>query len=123
MSAFNVDLMNRIDKIYTKHPYYGRLKIAKQLQRDGIKANHKRVGRLMAIMGIQAIIPRKNTSKSHPNHSVYPYLLNELDINRPNQVWGTDITYVRAGNKIWFYLVAILDWFSRINRNLVGARK
>lgn len=113
MSALNVYLMNRIDEIYTEMPYYGRIKMAEQLNREGFPVNHKRIGRLMKIMGIQAIIPKKNTSKSNVSHAKYPYLLNGLDIKCPNQVWGTDITYVRAGNKIWFYLVAIIDWYSR----------
>ena len=66
----------------------------------------------MQEMGIQAIFPKKSTSKPHPGHQKYPYLLNGVNINHPNQVWGTDITYVRAQNA-WFYLVAILDWYSR----------
>jgi len=104
--------MRRIDEIYTKFPYYGSPKITAQLHRQGLIVNHKAIERLMRVMGIQAIVPRRNTSKAHPQHQKYPYLLNGLEINRPNQVWGTDLTYVRA-NGLWFYLVAILDWFSR----------
>ncbi|MFH2105014.1 MAG: IS3 family transposase [Parcubacteria group bacterium] len=106
-------LMNRIDEIYTEQPYYGVPRITAQLNREEWKPiNHKRVERLMRIMGIQAIFPRRNTSQPNIQHSVYPYLLNTININCPNKAWGTDITYVRA-NGIWFYLVAILDWFSR----------
>ena len=76
MSALNVDLMNQIDKIYTEQPYYGRIKITEQLKRDGTNVNHKRVGRLMRIMGIQAIIPRKNTSKNNPSHMKYRIIRN-----------------------------------------------
>lgn len=66
----------------------------------------------MRVLGLQAIVPKKNTSKPHPKHPIYAYLLNGLEINHPNHVWGTDITYVRACG-MWFYLVAILDWYSR----------
>lgn len=104
--------MSRIDQIYTKYPYYGAPKITAQLNRENEAINHKRVERLMGIMGIQAIFPQRNLSKNSKNHVKYPYLLNKLDINRPNYVWGTDITYVRALSQ-WFYLVAILDWYSR----------
>lgn len=104
--------MSRIDEIYTKCPYYGALKITAQLNREGQAINHKRVERLMRLMGIQAIFPKRNLSKNGKKHIKYPYLLKELDINRPNQVWGTDITFVRAPDQ-WFYLAAIIDWHSR----------
>lgn len=94
--------MNKIDEIYTEYP----------LNRERIAVNKKRIARLMQIMGIQAIYPKKNLSKNSIPHPVYPYLLNKINIIRPNQVWGTDITYIKAA-KIWFYLVAIMDWFSR----------
>jgi len=111
-SQENLGIMNRIDKIYTKHPYYGEPRITAQLERDGFNVNHKRTERLMKIMGIQGIVPKKNTSKKHPKHAVFPYLLKGIDINHPNHVWGTDITYIRAAGT-WFYLTAILDWHSR----------
>ena len=111
-SEKNIRLMRRIDEIYTKHSYYGARKITRQLKREKMKVNHKRVERLMGIMGIQAIYPKKNLSKNGKNHAKYPYLLNKIDINRPNLVWGTDITYVRANGQ-WFYLVAMIDWYSR----------
>jgi len=105
-------IMNRIDAIYTDQPYYGCLKITEQLHRDGLKVNHKRVAGLMQKMGIQAIFPKKNTSQPNTQHLKYPYLLKGLLVNKPNHVWGTDITYVKA-NGIWFYLVAVIDWYSR----------
>jgi len=109
----NLKLMSRIDEIYTRHPYYGYLRMTAQLNRERDNPiNHKRIARLMIIMQIQAIRPKKNLSKRNKEHSVYPYLLRGLEINHSNQVWGTDITYVRAkGN--WFYLVAVMDWYSR----------
>lgn len=104
--------MHRIDAIYNDFPYYGEPRITAQLHRDGVTVNHKRVERLLRVMGLQAIHPRKNLSKPHPQHAVYPYLLKGLAITAPNQVWGTDITYIRALGD-YFYLVAILDWYSR----------
>jgi len=104
--------MNRIDEIYTDKPYYGYPRITAQLKREGLIINHKRVANLMQTMGIQAIYPKKNTSKPNLVNATYPYLLKQLKIIKPNQVWGTDITYVRA-NGLWFYLIAILDWYSR----------
>lgn len=112
ISFETIALMNRIDKIYTDKPYYGYPRITKQLQREGNMVNHKRVANLMRIMGIQAIYPKKNTSQPNVEHLKYPYLLKGLKVIKPNQVWGTDITYVKA-NGIWFYLIAILDWYSR----------
>jgi putative transposase len=104
--------MNAIDKIYTGHPYYGYRRITWALTRDGWRVNHKRALRLMREMGIASIAPGPLTSKPHPEHKVYPYLLRDLKICRPNQVWCTDITYVpmRRG---YMYLMAVLDWFSR----------
>lgn len=107
-----VALMNTIDEIYTAHPYYGSPKITAQLRRDGKTVNHKAVERLMRVMGIAGIAPRKNTSVPNSEHRIFPYLLKGITATYPNHIWGTDITYVRA-NGIWFYLVAILDWYSR----------
>lgn len=112
VSQETVTLMNRIDEIYTDQPYYGYPKMTKQLQREGLIVNHKRIAGLMQTMGLQGIRPKKNTSQPNPQHLKYPYLLKGLLVVKPNQVWGTDITYVKA-NGIWFYLVAILDWYSR----------
>jgi len=105
-------LMRLIDEIYTELPFYGSPRITRELNRQGISVNHKAVERLMRNMGLQALMPQKNTSKRHPQHPVFPYLLKNANIQRPDQVWGTDITFVRGSN-VWFYLVAILDWYSR----------
>lgn len=110
---FDLFLMERIDKLYTDHPFYGAPRITKHLNLvDKITVNHKKIERLMRIMGIQAVYPKRNTSKPSPNNTKYPYLLRGVKISRPNQVWGTDITYIRA-NHTWFYLVALMDWHSR----------
>lgn len=108
----NLELMKRIDEIYTKFPFYGVPKITGQLNREGNQINHKRIERLMNIMGISAIVPKKNLSKNDKQHLKYPYLLKNLVTTKPNHVWGTDITYIRANGK-WFYLTAIMDWYSR----------
>lgn len=105
-------IMDEIDRINTKCPFYGRPRITKQLELNGYPVNHKRVGRLMEIMGIAAVFPRKNLSIPDKNHVIYPYLLTDLKIERSNQVWGVDITYVKLKNE-FLYLVAIIDWFSR----------
>jgi len=104
--------MNEIDRIYTDFPYYGYRRITKQLDRDGYPVNHKRVLRLMKEMGIEAIYPKPNLSKNSQDHPVYPYLLKGISIKAPNQVWGTDITYIRMA-KGFVYLVAFMDWYSR----------
>lgn len=111
-SEREIFLTKRIDEIYTESPYYGSPKITAQLKRDGILINHKAVERLMRIMGIAAICPTKFTSRGNKQHLKYPYLLRGLRIDHPDQVWGTDITYIRA-NGFWFYLTAIMDWYSR----------
>lgn len=112
ISEFDLDVMNRIDEIYTEFPYYGSPRITAQLNRDGLLVNHKKIERLMREMGLKAIMPKRNLSKASKENLTYPYLLKEVDINYPNHVWGTDITYIRAC-RTWFYLVAILDWYSR----------
>lgn len=105
-------IMEKIDKIYTDLPFYGSPRITRELRRQNLIVNHKRVARLMRKMGLEAIFPKENTSEPHPNHPVFPYLLRRTKITHPNHVWGTDITFIR-GKGIWFYLVAILDWYSR----------
>lgn len=94
VDSFTLALMNQIDKVYTDCPFYGSRKIAAHLSRQLSQTiNRKRIQRLMRLMGIEAIYPKPNLSKAHPDHLVYPYLLKGLMINNPNQVWGTDITY------------------------------
>lgn len=105
--------MRTIDKIYTDHPYYGSRRMTVVLNRmDGFFVNRKRVRRLMEVMGISAIYPGPNLSKRRKDHAVYPYLLRNMVIERVNQVWGVDITYLPLLNG-FAYLVAFIDWFSR----------
>jgi putative transposase len=110
-SPLNLLLMRLIDEQYTRTPFYGRYKMAAHL-RARAHVNHKRVGRLMRKMGLQAVYPRPRTSIPDQQHKKYPYLLRGLDINQPNQVWAADITYVPMPLG-FMYLVAIMDWFSR----------
>ena len=111
-SAENLALMRTIDELYLRRPFYGAPRMTEWLEELGYRANHKRVERLMKVMGLQAVLPGPHTSRPHPEHRVYPYLLRGLEIGSPNQVWCADITYVplRRG---FMYLVAIMDWFSR----------
>ena len=111
-SPQNLLLMGLIDQQYTQTPFYGSRKMTTYLNRLGYTVNRKRVQRLMRKMGIQAIYPRPRTSKRHPQHRIYPYLLTGLTIARANQVWSTDITYVPLP-KGFMYLVAVMDWYSR----------
>ena len=111
-SAENLALMQRIDELYTAHPFYGSRKMTAALRREGHGVNRKRVQRLMRRMGLQSVAPRPNTSAAHPQHKVYPYLLRGLAVVRANQVWSTDITYVRVGRG-FAYLTAVIDWYSR----------
>lgn len=110
-SADEVALKHRIDEIYTRHPFYGSHKIVVAL-RPEFNVNRKAVQRHMREMGLAGIVPGPNLSQRNAQHKIYPYLLQNLSITRPNQVWGIDITYVRL-QADWLYLVAVLDWFSR----------
>ena len=107
-----VQIMNKMDEIFTECPFYGSRRIREGLRRSGYSICRKRVQSLMQRMGLEAIYPKKNLSKSHPNHKIYPYLLRGVNIRYPNQVWSTDITYIRL-RRGFLYLVAIIDWFSR----------
>ena len=111
-SPENLALMRHIDELFLKYPFYGSRQMARQLRREGIVAGRHRVRRLMRLMGLEAIYRAPRTSTPHPAHRVYPYRLKGLTIERPNQVWCGDITYipVRCG---FLYLVAIMDWASR----------
>ena len=104
-------MKRRIDEIYTASPFYGVRKITAQLRAEGMVINHKAVARHMQQMGLRAIYPGPNLSKRAQQHAVYPYLLRGLEIVRPNQVWGVDITYIRLRTG-WLYLFAVLDWYS-----------
>ena len=111
-SPENLRLMKQIDRIYTRWPFYGYPRITDELRDQGRIVNPKRVARLMRLMGLQAIVPGPHTSRPHPQNPVYPYLLRDLEVIQPDQVWCSDITYLpmRSG---FLYLVAIMDWFSR----------
>jgi putative transposase len=111
-SAENLTLMRLLDKQYTDTPYYGIRRMTAWLRSQGYAVNHKRVARLLRTMGLETIYPKPRTSQPHAEHRVYPYLLRGVPITRVNQVWSTDITYIRlqAG---FLYLVAVMDWFSR----------
>ncbi len=108
----NLKLMRLIDEQYLKRPFFGSRQMTYWLQRHGYVTNRKRVQRLMRLMGLEAIYPRPRTSVPGEGHMVYPYLLRNLEIIRPNQVWSADITYVPLAEG-FLYLVAILDWYSR----------
>jgi len=112
VSGFDLKLMRRRDKLHLEVPCTGSRMLRDLLRLEGIKVGRRRVRRLMNLMGIQAIYRKPNTSKKHPAHPVYPYLLRELEITRPNHVWAADITYIpmRRG---FLYLFAVQDWASR----------
>ena len=111
-TAANLRLMRLIDEQYLKAPFYGSRRVTAWLNSQGHEINRKRVQRLMRVMGLEALYPKRRTSQPGAGHKIYPYLLRGLEITRPDQVWSTDITYVplRRG---FMYLVAILDWHSR----------
>lgn len=104
--------MRLIDEIYTRHSFYGYRRITATLKRSGHDVNGKRVLRLMRNMGLEAVYPKRKTSIRSKENRVYPHLLRNVPIVRPNHVWSTDITYIRM-RKGFVYLTAIMDWFSR----------
>ena len=105
-------LLGLIDAKYTRHPFYGSRKIRIYLRGLGHSINRKRVQRLMGVLGLAGMAPGPNTSRAHPQHKVYPYLLRGVDVIRPNHVWSTDITYIRLAHG-FVYLVAVIDWYAR----------
>lgn len=111
-SPLNLALMRRIDEQFMETPFYGSRQMARHLKRQGYDVGRKRIRRLMARMGLQAVYQKPKTTVRHPEHRTYPYLLRGLVIDRPDQVWCADITYIpmRRG---FLYLVAIMDWYSR----------
>jgi putative transposase len=112
-SAETLELMEIIDKIFTKHPYFGARRVRVLLRREhGKQVTRKRVRRLMKTMGLETLYRRPRTSQPAPGHKIHPYLLRGLEINRPNQVWASDITYLPMA-KGFLYLVAVIDWSSR----------
>ena len=112
-SAENLRLMGLIDRKYTEHPFYGSRRMATWLNLDkGEEVNRKRVQRLMRLMGLEAIYPKPNLSARERNHKVYPYLLRDVKVERVDQVWSTDITYIGLPGG-FMYLAAVIDWHSR----------
>ena len=111
-SAENLALMRRIDELFLKYPFYGSRQMARRLRRDGVRVGRHRVRRLMRLMGLEAIYQAPRTSAPHPEHRIYPYLLGNLDVNRPDQVWCADITYIPV-QRGFLYLVAVMDWATR----------
>ena len=111
-SAETLALMRRIDELFLKYPFYGARQMVRHLRREGVRIGRRRAARLMRLLGLQAVYRAPRTSAPHPEHRVWPYLLKDLPIERPNHVWCADITYipVRRG---FLYLVAIMDWASR----------
>ena len=111
-SDLNLYLMRLLDEQYTRTPFYGWPQMTVYLRQQGYAVNPKRVRRLMGLMGLQAIYPKRRTSIAAADHKVYPYLRRDLAITRPNQVWSADITYIPMAYG-FMYLVAVIDWFSR----------
>ena len=108
----NLHLMRLIDEEYTRHPFYGSRKMRDWLLMQGYAVNRKRVRRLMRKMGLVSVAPKPNTSRPAPAHKIYPYLLRGLQIERADQVWCADITYIRLAHG-FVYLTAVMDWYSR----------
>ena len=111
-SPLNLRLMRLVDEQFLETPFFGSRQMTRWLRRHGCPVSRKRVRRLMRLLGLQAVFQRPRTSKPHPEHKIYPYLLRDLAITRPNQVWCADITYIPL-EKGFLYLVAIMDWASR----------
>ena len=112
LSQATLALMRLIDKLHLDHPYAGARMLRDLLRLRGIKVGRRRVGRLMQKMGIEALYRKPNTSRKHPENPVYPYLLRHLKVERPNQVWAMDITYIPMAQG-FIYLAAVIDWYSR----------
>ena len=113
VSPVDVTLMRWLDEQYTATPFYGSRRMQVALSaRAGYRVNRKHIQRLMRLMGLEAVGPKPRLSEPHPGHKIYPYLLRNVPVTRVDQVWSTDITYVRLRHG-FVYLVAILDWFSR----------
>jgi putative transposase len=111
-SEENLRLMKLLDEQYTRAPFYGSRKMTEWLATQGHAVNRKRVARLMALMGLEAVYPKPRLSQRGEGHKIYPYLLRGVSVERVNQVWSTDITYIRMARG-FVYLVAVMDWYSR----------
>jgi putative transposase len=111
-SATTQELLDRLDEQYTRTPFYGTRRMTAWRRREGYAVNRKRVRRLLQLLGLETIYPKPQTSRPASGHRLYPYLLRGLPITHADQVWSSDITYIRL-TQGWVYLVAILDWYSR----------
>ena len=111
-SQEELDLLKRQDELFTENPMYGSRRLQVMLKREGVLVGRRRIRRLMKKLGLWAVGPKPNTSKPHPEHKIYPYLLRGRVIDRPNHVWATDITYIRMRHG-FLYLCAIMDWATR----------
>jgi len=111
-TPLNLELMRLIDRQFLETPWYGSRQMARHLRRAGYSVGRKRIRRLMAKMGLEPIYQRPRTTVPHPERQIYPYLLRELVIQRPNQVWCADITYIPM-QRGFLYLVAVMDWVTR----------
>ena len=111
-SAENLLLMRLLDEQYTRTPFYGSRRMTEWLATQSHVVNRKRVSRLMELLGIEAVYPKPKLSQPGEGHRIYPYLLRDVTVERVNQVWSTDITYIRMAQG-FLYLVAVMDWFSR----------
>ncbi|MEK0340409.1 MAG: IS3 family transposase, partial [Nitrosopumilus sp.] len=113
VSDDDIDLMRKLDELHLRRPFKGSRRLRDDLWDNyGLQVNRKRIQRLMRLMDIRALHPGAKTTRPNPQHKVYPYLLGGVEIIHPDQVWSTDITYVRM-YRGWLYLVAVMDWFSR----------
>ena len=113
VSPSELKLINKVDELYTQYPFYGSRRLSNELKELGIATGRDKVRSIMRILGLQAIYPKRNLSKPAPGHKIFPYLLRGKIIDKPNQVWSADITYVRLLEG-FIYLVAIIDWHSRL---------
>jgi len=112
VNTVDLELMRHIDELHLEHPFMGARMLRDQLNREGFDVGRKHVGTLMKRMGIEALYKKPNTSKKHPGHKIYPYLLRDLVIEEANQVWALDTTYIPMA-KGFVYLTAVVDWASR----------
>jgi putative transposase len=112
ISAYDQAMMDALDRQYTQTPFWGVRNMTTYLKEVGYQVGKDHVRTLLRFLGLQAIVPRRNLSRPHPQHAVYPYLLRDVEITHPNQVWSADITYIRLAEG-FVYLVAIIDWYSR----------
>jgi len=111
-TPYNLHLMRLLDEQYTRTPFHGIGRMTAWMESQSDEVNHKRVSRLMHLLGVEAIYPRQRTTVVDPEHKVYPYLLRDVRVERVNQVWSTDITYIRM-NPGFLHLAAVIDWCSR----------